>query len=449
MKISSRISTKTFGQISKGINPFPVTTTRTKNSIQITPEYSEIKNLIESGNKIIFVTGGAGTGKSTFVKWIESQYPGKVAITAPTGIAALTVSGMTIHRMFKFPPAWIIKSDVKIDSKSIIPKIDILIIDEVSMVNANVLDSIDQSCKMHRKNQNPFGGLIVIMVGDLFQLPPIVTQNEKPMFDREYRSAKFFAAKSVSDSHSAFIELKSSFRHNDEKLIELLGNLREGQDVKNSVEQLNAFCKITNSPPQGAVFLATRNADVNEINSSELAKLNPPEKKFYGELKGKFLEKQLPVPNEIIIRKGAQVVMTNNSKYWVNGSIGIIDSFDDEKVNVKIVRTKKIFEVRAYTWKNYEYIFNKKTNEVERQEVGTYTQMPFTLAWAMTIHKSQGLTLDKVHIDLGIGAFETGQTYVAFSRARALSDITMARSLRVGDILIDKEAVKFYKYMRE
>jgi ATP-dependent DNA helicase PIF1 len=449
VKISSRISTKTFGQISKGINPFPVTTTRTKNSIQITPEYSEIKNLIESGNKIIFVTGGAGTGKSTFVKWIESQYPGKVAITAPTGIAALTVSGMTIHRMFKFPPAWIIKSDVKIDSKSIIPKIDILIIDEVSMVNANVLDSIDQSCKMHRKNQNPFGGLIVIMVGDLFQLPPIVTQNEKPMFDREYRSAKFFAAKSVSDSHSAFIELKSSFRHNDEKLIELLGNLREGQDVKNSVEQLNAFCKITNSPPQGAVFLATRNADVNEINSSELAKLNPPEKKFYGELKGKFLEKQLPVPNEIIIRKGAQVVMTNNSKYWVNGSIGIIDSFDDEKVNVKIVRTKKIFEVRAYTWKNYEYIFNKKTNEVERQEVGTYTQMPFTLAWAMTIHKSQGLTLDKVHIDLGIGAFETGQTYVAFSRARALSDITMARSLRVGDILIDKEAVKFYKYMRE
>jgi ATP-dependent exoDNAse (exonuclease V) alpha subunit len=426
-----------------------VTTTRTKNSIQITPEYSEIKNLIESGNKIIFVTGGAGTGKSTFVKWIESQYPGKVAITAPTGIAALTVSGMTIHRMFKFPPAWIIKSDVKIDSKSIIPKIDILIIDEVSMVNANVLDSIDQSCKMHRKNQNPFGGLVVIMVGDLFQLPPIVTQNEKPMFDREYRSAKFFAAKSVSDSHSAFIELKSSFRHNDEKLIELLGNLREGQDIKNSVEQLNVFCKITNSPPQGAVFLATRNADVNEINSSELAKLAPPEKKFYGELKGKFLEKQLPVPNEIIIRKGAQVVMTNNSKYWVNGSIGIIDSFDDEKVNVKIVRTKKIFEVRAYTWKNYEYIFNKKTNEVERQEVGTYTQMPFTLAWAMTIHKSQGLTLDKVHIDLGIGAFETGQTYVAFSRARALSDITMARSLRVGDILIDKEAVKFYKYMRE
>jgi ATP-dependent exoDNAse (exonuclease V) alpha subunit len=449
VKISSRLSTKTFGQISKGINPFPVTTTRTKNSIQITPEYSEIKNLIESGNKIIFVTGGAGTGKSTFVKWIESQYPGKVAITAPTGIAALTVSGMTIHRMFKFPPAWIIKSDVKIDSKSIIPKIDILIIDEVSMVNANVLDSIDQSCKMHRKNQNPFGGLVVIMVGDLFQLPPIVTQNEKPMFDREYRSAKFFAAKSVSDSHSAFIELKSSFRHNDEKLIELLGNLREGQDIKNSVEQLNVFCKITNSPPQGAVFLATRNADVNEINSSELAKLAPPEKKFYGELKGKFLEKQLPVPNEIIIRKGAQVVMTNNSKYWVNGSIGIIDSFDDEKVNVKIVRTKKIFEVRAYTWKNYEYIFNKKTNEVERQEVGTYTQMPFTLAWAMTIHKSQGLTLDKVHIDLGIGAFETGQTYVAFSRARALSDITMARSLRVGDILIDKEAVKFYKYMRE
>jgi ATP-dependent exoDNAse (exonuclease V) alpha subunit len=449
VKISSRLSTKTFGQISKGINPFPVTTTRTKNSIQITPEYSEIKNLIESGNKIIFVTGGAGTGKSTFVKWIESQYSGKVAITAPTGIAALTVSGMTIHRMFKFPPAWIIKSDVKIDSKSIIPKIDILIIDEVSMVNANVLDRIDQSCKMHRKNQNPFGGLVVIMVGDLFQLPPIVTQNEKPMFDREYRSAKFFAAKSVSDSHSAFIELKSSFRHNDEKLIELLGNLREGQDIKNSVEQLNAFCKITNSPPQGAVFLATRNADVNEINSSELAKLAPPEKKFYGELKGKFLEKQLPVPNEIIIRKGAQVVMTNNSKYWVNGSIGIIDSFDDERVNVKILRTKKIFEVRAYTWKNYEYIFNKKTNEVERQEVGTYTQMPFTLAWAMTIHKSQGLTLDKVHIDLGIGAFETGKTYVAFSRARALSDITMARSLRVGDILIDKEAVKFYKYMRE
>jgi ATP-dependent DNA helicase PIF1 len=439
---------KTLGELNKSATTTPPRPSEPIEAIEVTPEYKEIKRLIDEGNKLIFVTGGAGTGKSTFVKWIDSKYAGKVAIAAPTGIAALTVSGITIHRLCKFPPAWIVDADINMDPKSVIPKIDILILDEISMVNANLLDGVDKFCKMHRKNKQPFGGLTIIMVGDLFQLPPVVTDTTKPLFRREYSSAKFFAAHSVTESAPSGVELSSPFRQKDEKLIRLLANIREGIDLEAAIAEFNESCIITSTPPVGAVHLAPRNKDVELINSRELAKLPLPEITFEAKLSGKFSERQLPAPDKITVRKGAQVVLLNNSKEWVNGNVGVVKAVASDKVTVQLVDSGKTVEVRVYEWKNYDYTYDEKEKKVVRQVIGIFVQIPISLAWAMTIHKSQGLTLDKVHLDLGGGAFETGQTYVALSRSRSMEAITLARKLSVSDVLVDREAVEFYKAIR-
>lgn len=439
---------QTLGDLTKAATTTSPKSPEPLEAIQVTSEYEEIKRLVDENNKLIFVTGGAGTGKSTFVKWIETKYSGKVAIAAPTGIAALTVSGVTIHRMCKFPPAWIVDTDINIDPKSIIPKIDILILDEISMVNANLLDSIDKFCKLHRKNKQPFGGLTIIMVGDLFQLPPVVTHTTEPLFRREYKSAKFFAAHSVTNSAPTGVELSSPFRQKDEQLIRLLAKIREGTDLQASIDEFNSSCVITNTPPVGAVHLAPRNKDVEIINSRELSKLRLPEITYESKLSGKFSERQLPAPDNITVRVGAQVVFLNNSKEWVNGNVGVVVAAASDKVSIKLVDSAKTVEVRAFEWKNYDYTYDEKEKKVVRQVIGTFVQIPIALAWAMTIHKSQGLTLDRVHLDLGGGAFETGQTYVALSRSRSMSAITLARKLSLGDILVDKEAIEFYKAIR-
>lgn len=442
-------SGRTLGDISKAATTTSPKPSEPAESIQVTEEYEEIKRLIDEENKLIFVTGGAGTGKSTFIRWIDGQFAGNVAVAAPTGIAALTVSGVTIHKLCKFPPAWIVDTDIKFDRKSIVSKIDILILDEISMVNANLLDAIDKYCKVNRENKRPFGGLTIIMVGDLFQLPPVVTHATKPLFQREYRSAKFFAANAVIKSSPSGVELSSPFRQKDERLIRLLANIREGINLESSIAEFNENCVITDKPPVGAVHLAPRNKDVEIINTRELSKLPLPEITYQSKLDGKFSERQLPAPDKVSLRVGAQVVFLNNTKEWVNGNVGVVSTISRDKVAVKLIDSNKTVDVKPVEWKNYDYIYDEKEDKVVRQVIGTFTQIPLSLAWAMTIHKSQGLTLDKVHLDLGIGAFETGQTYVALSRSRSMSSITLARRLAPSDILVDREAVEFYRAIRE
>jgi ATP-dependent DNA helicase PIF1 len=449
-KISSAINPggKTLGEINKEVAGSQQTHIPEELEIEITAEYRHIKDLINENNKLIFVTGGAGTGKSTFVKWIDKEFSGKVLIAAPTGIAALTVSGTTIHRLCRFPPAWLVDEDIKVDPRSVIPKIEILIIDEISMVNANLLDAVDKYCQVNRKNEQAFGGLTVIMVGDLFQLPPIVQRTLKPFFAREYTSPKFFAARAVSSSTLVGVELTTPFRQKDQNLIPLLANIREGTDLTATVQGFNDSCVMTSTPPAGAVHLAPRNRDVETINASKLEELPLPEFDYEGVLKGKFPENQLPVENRILLRAGAQVVFASNSKYWVNGNIGIVETVAANKVTVKLLDSGNIVTVSHYEWKQYEYRYEESEKRVYRAEVGSYTQIPLGLAWAMTIHKSQGLTLDKVHLDLGAGAFETGQTYVALSRSRSLAAITLARKLSIAEIKVDREAVAFYGAIR-
>lgn len=445
---SKQSMSKTFNQITTESTEVPLKQKDFYSLIEVTEEYKLVNNFIKKGEKLIFVTGGAGTGKSTFVKWIQEIYVGEVVTAAPTGIAALTVSGSTIHRLFKFPPAWIIDDDIKRDSKSVIAKAKILILDEISMVNANMLDAIDKSCRLHRDAKKPFGGLTLIMVGDLFQLPPIVTGQTKNLFRREYKTPNFFSAHSLSDLSPVGVELLKPFRQKDTFFINLLQNIREGNDLRNTIKVLNSECLITKRPPNGAVHLAPTNKEVEEINKRRLSAIKSPEWSYLATQSGKFSESQLPAPSKTTLKKGAQIVFLNNSKSWVNGSVGLINELSKNKILVNLSGTNKKVEVLPYQWENYEYFFNEETNKIDRRVIGRYEQFPITLAWAMTIHKSQGLTLDRVHLSLGAGAFENGQTYVALSRCRDLNSLTLERKIEFGDILVDQEVVNFYKVIR-
>lgn len=441
-------SPKTFQQITSDSTEKPPTEKDFESTIEVTEEYRLVNKFIKNGEKLIFVTGGAGTGKSTFVKWIQEIYAGEVVTAAPTGIAALTVSGTTIHRLFKFPPAWILESDIKRDSKSVIAKARILILDEISMVNANMLDAIDKSCRLHRDAKKPFGGLTLIMVGDLFQLPPIVTEQTKSLFKREYKTPKFFSAHSISKLSPVGVELVKPFRQKDILFINLLQNIREGDELRQTINEINSNCVITKQPPKGAVHLAPTNKEVENINIKKLSALKSPEWIYSATQSGKFSDSQLPAPSRITLKKGAQIVFLNNSKSWVNGSVGTVDELFQYKIIVQLSDSNKKVEVLPYEWKNYEYFFNEETKKIDRRIIGRYEQLPVTLAWAMTIHKSQGLTLDRVHLSLGAGAFENGQTYVALSRCRDINSLTLERKIQFSDILVDQEVVKFYEAIR-
>ena len=453
---------KTFGEVSKSIakstrlksesvyNSEDIKPDENIEDIEIIPEYLEAKKLIDSGEQLIFVTGGAGTGKSTFVRWLDQEYSGKNLICAPTGIAALTIGGKTIHSLCRFPPSWIVKDDIKLYPKSLAKEAKLLIIDEISMVNPNLLDSMNEFFKMNRKSKSPFGGITVVMVGDLFQLPPIVTKTTKPLFDRMYDSAKFYSAKLISGSNFSSIELTKAFRQVDQEFVDILANIREGKEIQTTLNELNSKCKITNDPPEGAVWLSPRHIDVDKVNANRLKSLPGKKKSYNGEITGKFKEHQLPVPISVDLKVGAQVVLANNTKSWVNGTVAIVTSLLEDRIQVALVsdKNKKIYEVLYHTWFQYDYFYNENSKRIEKIKVGEYRQLPVILAWAMTIHKSQGLTIDRVHIDLGIGAFESGQTYVALSRCRTLKNLTLSKDIKSEDIKIDPEASAFYSFIR-
>ena len=452
---------KTFGEINKSVAAVTkkvLTKANLKESqlldddlskIEVIPEYLEVKKLIKDSYPLIFVTGGAGTGKSTFIRWLDNEFKGKILICAPTGIAALTVRGKTIHSLCRFPPSWIVDGDIKPYPKSLAKQAKILIIDEVSMVNANLLDAMNKFFQINRKSKKPFGGICVVMVGDLFQLPPIVTNTTRPLFESNYDSAKFFSANSLRNSEYYAVELKKAFRQVDQDFVDLLGNIREGNKITSTLKTLNSTCEITDNPAVGTISLSPRHADIERVNNEKLKKLPGKIRVFHGVTTGKFNEKQLPVPITVELKVGAQVMLSKNSKEYVNGDIATVTEILEDRIKVMLISLNKVVEVPIAIWEQYDYQFNEETKEIERIVVGKYTQLPAVLAWAITIHRSQGLTLERVHIDLGKGAFETGQTYVALSRCRSLKTLTLARPIRSDDILVDPEAVAFYREIRQ
>jgi ATP-dependent DNA helicase PIF1 len=418
--------------------------------IEVLPEYKLVRDLISNHFPLIFVTGGAGTGKSTFIRWLVNEFEGTVLLAAPTGMAAINIEGKTIHSLCQLPPAWILKEDIKrVPRRREIKEAKLLVIDEISMVTANLLDGVSGFFRLNRGVDKPFGGLPVIMVGDLFQLPPVVTRETRELFERTYGSARFYNAKCLKETTFYAIELNKAFRQVDQTYVNLLAKIREGVGLDENVAALNKECQITSSPPDGAVWLCPRNAEVDQRNYRELEKIKAPAKTYRGKIEGQFKTDRLPSPIELELKPGAQVMFTKNDvlKSWINGSVGIVTTCMDDKVFVELPDGREL-EVGPVKWPEYQYQWNDSSSEIERRETGSYTQIPLVLAWSITIHKSQGKTIENVHLDLGMGAFDTGQTYVALSRCRALAGLTLARALSPTDVLVDQEAVSFYEQLR-
>jgi hypothetical protein len=276
----------------------------------------------------------------------------------------------------------------------------------------------------------------------------VVTAETGPLFNQEYSSARFFAAKALRNCTFEVIELTRAFRQRDQAFVDLLGKIREGKSLNQALVNLNLQAEVTDSPPSGSVWLCPRHVEIDEVNARKMAILPGVCVTYTASVSGTFRESQQPVPQRIELKVGAQVVLAKNSEHWVNGSVGIVEGLDEDHVSVRILKTGKVHPVFAEVWEQFDYRINAESGQVERVVVGTFRQMPLMLAWALTIHKSQGLTLEAVHLDLGRGAFDFGQTYVALSRCRTMDQLSLSRPLRLDDIRVDPEATAFYEAIR-
>lgn len=414
--------------------------------IEITEEYKQILADFESGSNL-FVTGKAGSGKSKLIEYIRNSTKKKVAVLAPTGLAALNVRGQTIHSFFKLPPRVLTTDTISRirSNEDVFRQLEAIIIDEVSMVRADVMDAIDRILRRHGKDRHlPFGGVQVMLVGDVFQLPPVVANEEKEIFEMHYELPYFFGAAAYINGDFEVRVLSRIFRQAEEKFIEALNRIRNGEIETGHVELINS--RVGRKEENGnSVLLAATNALVNQINAVELAKLSGREKVYVASIEGEFHheDRSLPVEKELKLKKGARVVILKNGPLWVNGSMGVISKLTDEGVTVRLDENGNEIELGTEEWENIAYKINRETNEVEETKLGSIRQLPLRLAWAVTIHKSQGMSFDKVFIDLTSSPFAFGQTYVALSRCRKLAGLTLSRKLNPRDILIDPRVIDF------
>lgn len=421
-------------------------------NIEVLPEYTLIRTLVQQKFPLIFVTGGAGTGKSTFVRWALKEFSGSVLLGAPTSSAAVNIGGRTLHSLCQLPPGWIRIRDIRSAPKrQEIRAAKLLIIDEISMVTANLLDGVSSFFRKNRGIDKPFGGLTVIMIGDMFQLPPVVSKNLAPLFHKHYSSPKFYNARCLQESTYYAVELNRTYRQSDQQFVDLLTRIREGIDLNHCLALLNQACAITSRPSAGTVWLSPRNEDVRKRNHQALMALRGKLRSYRGVLSGQFPSDRLPSPHQLQLKQGAQVMFTRNdtAKRWTSGSVGIVHRLLDDKLFVELEGDGRIVDVGRATWTNYRYDWDRKKRKIVRIPTGTYQQFPVIPGWAITIHQSQGKTIEKVHVDLGRGSFESGQTYVALSRCRSLAGLSIARPLVEEDILIDLESKHFYDHLRE
>ncbi|KAF0185050.1 MAG: hypothetical protein FD163_1747 [Hyphomonadaceae bacterium] len=406
--------------------------------------YEGVGKFIETTTKSIYLTGRAGTGKTTFLKNFLETTELKAIIIAPTGIAALNAGGQTAHSLFKFPPSLIRPQDVRrVREGKILRNIDLLVIDEVSMVRADLMDAIDRSMRLHRGVPKPFGGVRLMCVGDAAQLPPIVRGEEIETLNEWYGGPFFFDAPSVKQLDWSVIELTYAFRQTEPHFLALLNRLRIGEVTRHDAELLDQ--RITPTPEDNggeSVILTTTNESARRINDKEMAAIAAKPQVYFGQSTGIFDDKLFPTEMELELKIGAKVMLLRNDmdRRWVNGTLAIIHELLKESVKVKIGR--HVHEVEAVEWERFAYDVDAN-DKPTRKTIGTFKQLPLKLAWALTIHKAQGLSFDKVHIDFGRGAFAHGHTYVALSRCRSLAGLTLSRNLRRSDLIIDSRASAF------
>jgi ATP-dependent DNA helicase PIF1 len=424
--------------------------------IKVTKEFMTAYHAIEDTDDNIFLTGRAGTGKSTLLKYFRSKTTKKHIVLAPTGVAALNVKGQTIHSFFGFHP--------KIDKRRVrkaapeklvtFEQLETVIIDEISMVRADLLDCVDRALRLNRgRPDEPFGGVQMIFIGDLFQLPPVVTREEGDRFTTEYTSPYFFSADVMQETQVNIIEMKKVHRQKEKKFVDLLNNVRLGTTQKADLDQWDKCHDPFFDPTDESeytVHLTTTNKMAQARNEYELKKLEGDEWTLRALALGQLGTRKMPSEALIKVKNGSRIMFTTNdpAKRWVNGSLGVIKQIKKNglsKTPVLYVTLEDgtAVEVGQHKWEVFEYNYNG--SRFEEEPLGSYSQFPITLAWAVTIHKAQGKTFDRVLIDIGWGAFAHGQMYVALSRCTTLKGITLMKPFRAKDVIVDQAVLEFMK----
>ena len=425
------------------------------------PDFMNAWNLVTNTHQSLFLTGKAGTGKSTFLRYIRDTTKKKHVVLAPTGIAAVNVGGMTMHSFFKMPLKPLLPDDVDFSPKKIrttlkyskdkvklIKELELIIIDEISMVRADMIDFIDKVLRVYSGNmREPFGGKQLLLVGDVFQLEPVVTGDMRQLLQRAYNQFFFFNANAFKEMQIVSIELRKIYRQTDMEFISILDRIRVNRMSREDLGVINKQYWMHVNKERNDDFvitLAPRRDTVDVINEKRLAEIESEEYLYEGEIDGVFPLQNLPTAQNLELKVGAQVIFIKNDKdgRWINGTIGKVARCGVEDITVEL-EDGRSFAVEAAEWENMQYTYDEKENRIKEVVLGTFKQFPIKLAWALTVHKSQGLTFNKVIVDFAGGAFSSGQTYVALSRCTSLDGITLCQPLNERDVIVNQAVVEF------
>ena len=427
-------------------------------------EFQDALNLIQYTRQSVFLTGKAGTGKSTFLRYICEHTKKKHVVLAPTGIAAINAGGSTLHSFFKLPfyPLLPDNPDFSLQRgriheffkytkphRKLLEELELIIIDEISMVRADIIDAVDRILRVYSRNlREPFGGKQILLVGDVFQLEPVVKGDEREILNRFYPTPYFFSARVFNQIDLVSIELQKVYRQTDATFVGVLDHIRNNTVGATDLQLLNTLygTQIEESEADMYITLATRRDNVDHINDKKLAELPGEPVTFSGEITGDFPESSLPTSQELVLKPGAQIIFIKNDfdRRWVNGTIGIISGFDPfEETLYVITDDGKECDVKRESWRNIRYKYNEEKKQIEEEELGTFTQYPIRLAWAITIHKSQGLTFSRAVIDFTGGVFAGGQAYVALSRCTSLEGIQLKKPVSRADVFVRPEIIGF------